>query len=412
MARPGSALKNIALVIVSVAVGLGVTLALDRLIVSSWLAPPPLPDSIELLFPPGSKHEHKTVDFHYVERINRLGLRDEEIATEPSDAVRILAIGDSYTFGWGVDLEDTWLNQLEENLEAAGHDVETINMGKPGAGPPDYAEFAETAIPLLEPDLVIVGMLLGNDLAAAGEEKSPSPGAAAASLMQWFYPNTMRWLRDLRRNRDFAGRTEEMTPPQTSTAEDNRRWKANRAKEFYDDNWSEEQRARFDALDTEVKEAFLSGNLNPYLIDLALQNPKFYEVTIDLEDPWTQTCIERVGSHLARVRHVAQQYDAKAVVVTIPEGVYVNEHALRNIRRIGYDVPGTLLESNAPDEGVRRASEAAGLPFHTVTGAFRSQRSNPEFFFELDGHLTAKGHAFYADAITPHIEPYVAGASE
>lgn len=63
--------------------------------------------------------------------INSLGLRDREYALEkPADTVRILMLGDSLTFGWGVRAEDTVAKKLEDRLNAGGgRAVEVINTG-------------------------------------------------------------------------------------------------------------------------------------------------------------------------------------------------------------------------------------------------------------------------------------------
>jgi len=67
-------------------------------------------------------------------RINSLGLRDGEIEHEPRPGVlRVLALGDSQTFGAGLTLSDTWPKQLERMLqETSSFRWEVINGGIPG----------------------------------------------------------------------------------------------------------------------------------------------------------------------------------------------------------------------------------------------------------------------------------------
>ena len=46
-------------------------------------------------------------------KINSLGWRDREISLEKQeDTFRIVALGDSITFGWGVELNETYIKQL------------------------------------------------------------------------------------------------------------------------------------------------------------------------------------------------------------------------------------------------------------------------------------------------------------
>ena len=45
--------------------------------------------------------------------------RDDEFEVEkPKDTFRVISVGDSFTFGWGVANDETYPQQLEELLEA------------------------------------------------------------------------------------------------------------------------------------------------------------------------------------------------------------------------------------------------------------------------------------------------------
>lgn len=66
--------------------------------------------------------------------INSLGLRDREYSYDkPADTYRILVIGDSVTFGFGVRLEETYSKRLEKMLNdkygAQGRRYEVISAG-------------------------------------------------------------------------------------------------------------------------------------------------------------------------------------------------------------------------------------------------------------------------------------------
>ena len=64
-------------------------------------------------------------------RINSLGWRDREISLEKKeDTFRIVALGDSITFGWGVELHETYVKQLETILKKQNSykNYEVINI--------------------------------------------------------------------------------------------------------------------------------------------------------------------------------------------------------------------------------------------------------------------------------------------
>ena len=106
----------------------------------------------------------------------------------------MLAIGDSFTFGWGVSLEESWPKVLEATLRQAGVAVEVANLGFPGGSPVDYANIATRAVPALQPDLVLVAVLQGDDLGqlraagAAGQRAgcAESCGCSAGSRRRCF----------------------------------------------------------------------------------------------------------------------------------------------------------------------------------------------------------------------------------
>jgi len=83
-------------------------------------------------------------------KINSDGLRDYE-HNEFGDDFRILALGDSFAFGQGVDIDDTFLSIIEKQL-----DVEIIKAGVPGYGQDNQLQYFTTKGINYNPDLVII----------------------------------------------------------------------------------------------------------------------------------------------------------------------------------------------------------------------------------------------------------------
>ncbi|MGD0964987.1 MAG: SGNH/GDSL hydrolase family protein [Candidatus Acidiferrales bacterium] len=115
-------------------------------------------------FRPGS-HQESYVGAPVV--INNLGLRGRDTSiAKPPGVFRIIGVGDSITFGYGVRAEDTFLQVLERDLNAsapAGMRYEVINAGVPATGLEYYTHFIEHQAPALQPDLILVCMAL-NDI--------------------------------------------------------------------------------------------------------------------------------------------------------------------------------------------------------------------------------------------------------
>jgi hypothetical protein len=118
------------------------------------------------IFKPNSKAMYQTFEFNFVANINSLGLRDREINIEKGDKYRILCFGDSWTFGWVVNVENSWPKILEQFLITNGYDnIEIVNCGRPGLYTAKYKNYIEKYVPLLKPNLVLVGVLQLDDLA-------------------------------------------------------------------------------------------------------------------------------------------------------------------------------------------------------------------------------------------------------
>jgi lysophospholipase L1-like esterase len=117
--------------------------------------------------------------------INALGLRGvlPEIP-KPADSVRVLAIGDSTTFGWGVGDRETYPAQLESLLKRdfPSRRVSVVNGGVGAYNLKHEARLLRHFGPILTPDIVLVGMYW-NDLPyeRMDPDGEPQPARLAAS---------------------------------------------------------------------------------------------------------------------------------------------------------------------------------------------------------------------------------------
>lgn len=104
--------------------------------------------------------------------INSLGLRGPEVSLlkEPGRK-RILAIGDSYTFGLFVGDGDTYPAQLEKALHEQHPRLEVLNGGYAAGFESDehYAWLSRRGLEF-NPDVVVHGFFPGNDLVVSPEE--------------------------------------------------------------------------------------------------------------------------------------------------------------------------------------------------------------------------------------------------
>lgn len=97
--------------------------------------------------------------------LNSLGMRGEEFGARAPGEKRILAVGDSVVFGLGVEAEETFADHLEELLSDKTGTPHVVRIGgAPGFGTLDLGPVVEKLAPHFEPDLILAGIYLGNDL--------------------------------------------------------------------------------------------------------------------------------------------------------------------------------------------------------------------------------------------------------
>ncbi|HYM12722.1 MAG TPA: SGNH/GDSL hydrolase family protein [Bryobacterales bacterium] len=110
---------------------------------------------------PGARRRHVTRLWDVGITINQEGFRDR---AEPvaSSAPPVLALGDSFAFGWGVNLEQTYLYRLEQSLDQA-RPIRIVKAGTPGTGTSDQFRLLEEIGDHYRPQLVLLSFFVGND---------------------------------------------------------------------------------------------------------------------------------------------------------------------------------------------------------------------------------------------------------
>lgn len=113
--------------------------------------------------------------------VNSHGLRDREYAAKPESGVRrVLAIGDSQTFGNGVALEDSWPKQVEqrlnENASTGGNQRwEVLNAGIPGTDSWQHEIWMGRLLEVYHPDAVVLAVYV-NDVSPSYVPKQRKAG--------------------------------------------------------------------------------------------------------------------------------------------------------------------------------------------------------------------------------------------
>jgi len=112
---------------------------------------------------PETDYDFVSGEFHARTHTNRYGLRGPDpVMPPPPHRVRILMMGDSYTFGFPVHDEETFAARMESLLRAKGYPVEVVNGGASGYATTLHYISLRDQFLSFEPDLVILWFDLGD----------------------------------------------------------------------------------------------------------------------------------------------------------------------------------------------------------------------------------------------------------
>lgn len=98
-------------------------------------------------------------------KINSKGLRDYEYSyAKPPDTYRILVLGDSITFGWGVEIQQTYAKILEDKLNRTnlGRKFQVINTGVGNYSTETELDFLKMEGLKYKPDMIILGYFIND----------------------------------------------------------------------------------------------------------------------------------------------------------------------------------------------------------------------------------------------------------
>lgn len=106
-------------------------------------------------------------------KTNSYGLRDKEYSLEkPENTTRIVVIGDSFTYGFGLNRSERYTHILEEKMERKGYNTEVINVAVPGWGMTSYSKATKEIAVKFKPDIVVIGFWGEDEISRAFRERT------------------------------------------------------------------------------------------------------------------------------------------------------------------------------------------------------------------------------------------------
>ena len=286
------------------------------------------------------------------------------------ERAEVVVLGDSMAFGYGVEDEQAWPAILQRALPQS----RVINLGLIGAAPQQYLRVYETFGVKFHPQLLLVGLFVGNDFWDADLFDHWLQSGARVNYRVW---------RDFGRPRRVSFSLRQPIDSIIGIL----RWRGFLlARESYLFNLLLYVRGNARRwLQSEPKIFQLaSGN------QLQLLPSDFTSKTMGAQPDRRE--FQLVLESLQRIQSIAKANGTQALIILQPskEEVYL-----------------PLLGGTTPDPGspLREALEKLGFAYLDLTPAFRQRAAAGEqLFFEADGHPNAAGYALIAELVRSYLK--------
>jgi len=298
-------------------------------------------------------------------RTNSQGLRGaREFSFERGEATRMVVVGDSFTWGYGVNDEDVYVSKLAELLPK----VEIINLGVTAYGPSQELEYFKSEGIRYRPDIVVLSFCL-NDIEEY-EYKSVKNGIVRSAI-------------------------------HVGGEESSGNWKGWMSERIYLYSFIMDRINTSKALVNLLVQLGIKGELGGYeALDINLR-PSLKQYPIELEEQWEST-----KSKLRMIRDIANDQKTRLVLVLIPSRQSIEPTSFAHT--IAYtkyepndfdlDKPYRLLEQFALDEQIEVINPVAAF--------VRASEVGNKLYLTNDSHFTPAGHELFAKEITTYLQTH------
>jgi hypothetical protein len=110
---------------------------------------------------PNSQRTQRTAEYAYTSRTNSLGFRSREIVPKREGEYRVMLLGDSFFWGVGVEASETIAAAIEE---AGKSRISAHNFSVVGYNTVQELIVAKSYVGRLQPDHIVLGFFVGNDM--------------------------------------------------------------------------------------------------------------------------------------------------------------------------------------------------------------------------------------------------------
>jgi hypothetical protein len=302
---------------------------------------------IGFLYLPNGSTEFRQGELHFSYTTDRDGFRN---AGPRLDTAEVVALGDSWTFGFGVDDSAAWPRLLADSLRPA----QVANLGLIGSGPGQYTRVYQRFGAPLQPRVVLYGIFPGNDVDDERAFDDWRRQGAPGNFAEW----------------RINGRSGGSQPL----------WQRSHLLVAIQEGWKYRHQ-RF------AGETIRLADGSPLQLAPAPLEAKAERT--GPEDPAFRECLAAIG----RARNLAAAAHAHLLVLVFPtkEEVYL-----------------PLRGRHAPPLVAHWLPELQRLqvPYLDLTRPFQASADGPPLYFEVDGHANARGNRLIAASVAAYLREH------
>lgn len=321
----------------------------------------------------------RTFEWEEEIKINSLGFRDYEYtAKKPDNTFRILMVGDSFTEGQGVKLDETFSKVLERSLKdkIGNKKVEVINTGVLSYSPLLEYLFLKYRGVDLNPDLVIINFDQGDIIDD-----------------QWYEPELVRDdqglpLKFRKLDNQLANNYQaKPTLPFLPLAVKKFFHENSRIYLVIADSLKEHRLILYPEI---IENTVVPGNKGRDKLIATRDSVEAYD------DLW-----KLAKQNLTLIGDLLKEKNIQLLITDYPYGHQVNATEWSEGRKkVFFDAK--LYDNDREFETLEEFCESNRIMYHSTLNDFRTSKDHP-LFLKYDGHFTSLGHVIMANSIEKYL---------
>lgn len=333
----------------------------------------------------GDKHTPANLKPHSVVRgsislANSQGFKDRERSFERSESSpRVVAIGDSFTWGAGVSYDETFVTLVERRLQAVAQGAEVINLGVPAWGPHEEFHLLKTYGIRFHSDLVMLNFFIGNDIQNKRGDDVNLPEILVVAGQSYYVHSNGNWAHDvlgpsrwyLYHNLNYLIQVGSLRLQRPSGEQD--------------------FKGGVDMPPVVPHERYLRGIHESSDIYLVVDSPYF-------EHHWNRT-----KATLLAMRDFLRVNKVPLLIVLIPAPVQLDP-VLQAEYLASVNASAQQYDFQKPSRLLRAWCVENEVPVVDLLPAFEAAGSPDRLYFQNDIHWSAEGHKLAAETIAPVLE--------